>query len=184
MDQLVAHQRAQDAFAAVLALVQPAQLSRPTPCEDWDVKALIDHVIGGNQWVLDRAGLAPIDLPGDLLGAHAASAAAAQAVFAAPDGMSRMFELPFGTLPGTAFVGLRASDVFTHAWDLAKAIGQPTALDPDLAAEALAAARIRMNPAFRGPGRPFGAERPCPPGASTADELAAFLGRDLAWAAG
>jgi uncharacterized protein (TIGR03086 family) len=179
MDQLVAHQRAQEVFGAVLANVKSDQLGDPSPCAGWDVKALIDHVITGNQWVVARAGGQPSELPDDLIAAHQQSAANAQAVFAAPDGLTRMFELPFGTIPGAAFIGLRTSDALTHAWDLAKATGQPTDLDPELAAEALEASRARLNPEFRGPGRPFGPEQPCPEGRPLADQLAAFLGRTV-----
>jgi uncharacterized protein (TIGR03086 family) len=179
MDQVVAHQRAQDAFAGVLANVTPAQLAGPTPCPKWDAKALIDHVIGGNQWVQERAGLKPPELPEDLVAAHAASAAGAQAVFAAPDGLSRAFELPFGTLPGTAFIVLRTSDVLTHAWDLARATGQPTELDAEVAEEMLERGKQFMNPAYRGEGRAFGEEQPCPDNGTAADQLAAFLGRSV-----
>jgi uncharacterized protein (TIGR03086 family) len=180
MDQLEAHQRAQDVFASVLTNVSDDQLTLPTPCSEWDVATLIGHVSGGNCWVVGLAGDAPPELPDDRIAAHAATARAAQAVFAAPDGMTRMFELPFATIPGAAFIGLRASDVFTHAWDLAVATGQPTDLDPELAAAAIAAARERIAPAFRGPGRPFGEEQPCPDGGTSADQLAAFLGRVVA----
>jgi uncharacterized protein (TIGR03086 family) len=177
MDQLLAHQRAQDIFAKVFANVGEHHMSAPTPCLEWDVTALVDHVIGGNGWVQQLAGREIAAVPLEKAGALAASAAGAHAVFAADDGMSRMFELPFGTLPGAGFVGLRASDVFTHAWDLAKATGQSSDLDPELAAEALAAAKIRIQPALRGAGRPFQAEQPCPVGRPVADRLAAFLGR-------
>jgi len=177
MDQLEAHARAQAAFANVLANVTPAQFASSTPCADWDVAALVQHVIGGNQWVQQLAGLEPGPLPDDIGDALTASAAGAQSVFAAAEGMTRTFTLPFGEMPGIAFVGLRASDVFTHAWDLATATGQSTDLDPELAEEAAAAARMRISPAFRGSGRPFGAEQPCPEGRSAADQLAAFLGR-------
>jgi uncharacterized protein (TIGR03086 family) len=180
MDQVVAHQRAQDAFAGVLANVSPEQLAGPTPCSRWDSKALIDHVIGGNQWVQERAGLAPPALPEDLVAAHAMSAAGAHAVFAAPDGLSRSFELPFGTLPGSAFIVLRTTDVLTHAWDLARATGQPTDLDPEVAEEMLERGQRLMNPAFRGEGRAFGEEQPCSADAAAADRLAAFLGRPVA----
>jgi hypothetical protein len=64
-----------------------------------------------------------------------------------------------------------------HAWDLAKATGQSTDLDPELAAFSLDAAMQRMGPGFRGEGRPFGEEQPCPNGRCEADQLAAFLGR-------
>jgi uncharacterized protein (TIGR03086 family) len=177
MDQLVAHQRAQDLFAAVFARVTVDQMSAPTPCTEWDVSALVDHVIGGNGWVQQLAGREIASVPEEKSEALAASAAGAQSVFAADDGMSRMFELPFGTMPGVAFVGLRASDVFMHAWDLAKATGQSTDLDPELAAEALAAAKMRIQPAMRGAGRPFQAEQACPEGRPVADQFAAFLGR-------
>ena len=55
--------------------------------------------------------------------------------------------------------------------------GQPTDLDPELAAVCMDAARERMAPGFRGEGKPFGEEQPYPPGASGTDTLAAFLGR-------
>lgn len=177
MDQLTAHQRAQDVFAGVLANVKPDQLDAPSPCAEWNAKAIIDHVISGNQWVGQLVGREPTALPDELGPAHAGSAVIAQESFAAPDGLTRTFNLPFGDFPGTAFIGLRTVDVFTHAWDLAKATGQPTDLDPELAAEALAASKANINPAFRGPGRPFAAEQPCPEGRPTADALAAFLGR-------
>jgi hypothetical protein len=47
VDQLAAHQRAQDVFAQVLANVQPEQLGAQSPCAEWDAKAVIDHVVGG-----------------------------------------------------------------------------------------------------------------------------------------
>lgn len=177
MDQVTAHQRAQDVFAGVLANVKPEQLGLPSPCSEWDVKAVVDHVIGGNHWVENLVGVESASVPDDLLEAHSQSAAAAQAVFAASDGLTRMFELPFATLPGSAFIGLRTGDVLAHAWDVAAATGQSTDLDPEVAAEALDGAKAMLTPSFRGPGRPFGEEQPCPAGASKADELAAFLGR-------
>ena len=180
MDPLTAHQRAQDVFAAVLAGVTPDQLARPTPCAEWDADAVIQHVIGGNQWVLVVAGLEVPQRPEGMVEAHAASAAAAHAVFAAEDGLTRTYVLPFAELPGTAFALLRSADVFTHAWDLARATGQPTGLDPELAAANLATARMLMQEGLRGPGRSFGAEQPCPASATTADQLAAFLGREVA----
>jgi uncharacterized protein (TIGR03086 family) len=133
MDPLVAHQRAQDTFAHVLVNVTSDQLSSPTPCPEWDVKALIDHVIAGNQRVVERAGGHVAPLPEDVGGAHRASAKVAQETFAAPQALLRSYRLPIGELPGTAFIELRTSDLLTHAWDLAIATGQPTDLDPALA---------------------------------------------------
>ncbi|OBK51763.1 TIGR03086 family metal-binding protein [Mycobacterium sp. 1081908.1] len=181
MDPLVAHQRAQEAFAGVLANVGPEQYGGPTPCSEWTIGDLIEHVIGGNEHVVVWSGRGerPADRPDDVMAAHRATAAAAQEVFAGPDGMSTMFKLPFGELPGRFFIGLRTSDVLTHAWDLAAATSQSTDLDPELSAEQLAAVRAFVGPQFRGPDKPFAEEQPCPGGWAPADQLAAFLGRKV-----
>ncbi|MGH2366538.1 MAG: TIGR03086 family metal-binding protein [Chloroflexota bacterium] len=179
MEPLLAHQRAQDVFAGVLAGVTPDQLSRPTPCSEWSVRDLIDHVIGGNERVVQRAGMAPgtVSRPSDLAAAHRASSAAAQAIFAAPDGLTRTFDLPIGEVPGQVFVRIRALDAFAHAWDLAQAAGQPIDFDPELAAQLLESARQIIRPELRGAGKPFGLEQSCPANAAPATQLATFLGR-------
>ena len=181
MDPLVAHQRAQDAFVGVLERVSPDQFGAPTPCSEWTIGDLIEHVIGGNEQVGPWSGStdAPAGRPDDIVAAHRAAAAAAHQVFAGPDGMITTFKLPFGEIPGQVFIGMRTSDVLTHAWDLAAATGQPTDLDRELAAEQLAAVRAFVSPQFRGPGMPFGDEQPCPSERAPADQLAAFLGRKV-----
>ena len=68
-------------------------------------------------------------------------------------------------MPGSAFVGIAATDTFTHGWDLAKATGQSTDLAPQLAAGLLAGAKQFISDAIRGPEpMPFAAEQPAPPG--------------------
>ena len=133
MDPLVAHQRAQDAFAHVLARVTSDQLSLPTPCPEWNVKALIDHVIVGNQRVVERAGGQLAPLPEEPGAAHRALAKVAQEIFAEPQALTRTYQLPIGEISGAVFIELRTSDLLVHAWDLAIATGQPTDLDPELA---------------------------------------------------
>jgi uncharacterized protein (TIGR03086 family) len=179
MDPLAAHQRAQDAFSGVLANVEPQQLDDPTPCRDWAVRDLIEHVIGGNERVAIRAGLGsePPDRPGGLIEAHRATAAAAQAVFAAPGRLTTTFELPSGPVSGSAFIWIRTSDALAHAWDLAKATDQPTGLDPELATYLLAAARENLPSGLRG--RYYDDPQPCDQARPPADKLAAFLGRTV-----
>jgi uncharacterized protein (TIGR03086 family) len=181
VDPLVAHQRAQEAFAGVLANVGPGQLGGPTPCSEWTIRDLIEHVIGGNESVGPRGGSPdePAARADDLVAAHRATAAAAHEVFARPDGLTKMFKMPVAELPGQLFIGLRTTDVLTHAWDLAVATGQSTDLDPELAAEQLAAVRAFVGPQFRGPGKPFHEEEPCSSERAPADQLAAFLGRKV-----
>jgi uncharacterized protein (TIGR03086 family) len=182
MDPLVAHRRAQDTFAHVLVNVTPDQLSSPTPCSDWDVKALIEHVITGNLRVAERAGGQVAPLPEALGAAHRASAQTAQEIFAEPQALTRTYQLPIGELPGIAFMELRTSDLLVHAWDLAIATGQATDLDPELAEYVLAFSKQMMSrPGLRGDGRPYGEKQLCGDERPAADQVAAFLGRDLSW---
>ncbi len=178
MDPLVAHKRGQDAFARVLVSVTFDQLSSSTPCDEWDVKALIAHVATGNQRVVERAGGQVAPLPVDLNAAHRVSAQAAHAIFAAPGGLTRTYQLPIGDIPGMTFIEIRTSDLLTHAWDLAIATGQPADLDPELAEYVLAFLKQMVRlPGLRGAGRPYGEEQWCGDERPAADRVAAFLGR-------
>jgi uncharacterized protein (TIGR03086 family) len=96
-----------------------------------------------------------VPLPEDLGAAHRSSAKAAQETFAAPQALTRTYQLLIGELPGTAFIELRTSDLLAHAWDLAIVTGQPTDLDPELAEYVLAFSKQMMSrPGLRGAGRP------------------------------
>jgi uncharacterized protein (TIGR03086 family) len=74
--------------------------------------------------------------------------------------------------------GLFTTDAFTHAWDLAKATGQSTDLDPEMAEGVLAAVKQFVGPDMRKPGF-FDVEKPAPATATAADRVAAYLGRDV-----
>lgn len=181
MDPLVAHQRAQDVFADVLASVRPHHLDAATPCDEWTVRDLIEHVIGGNERVVIRAGLRsePAARPDGHCAAHRETAATAQAVFAASGAMTTMFALPVGQVPGSWFIRMRTTDAFVHAWDLAAATGQPTDLDPELATYLLDGTRQHITSALRGPEGYFGQPQHCDLDRPPADQLAAFLGRSV-----
>jgi uncharacterized protein (TIGR03086 family) len=180
MDPLVAHRRAQDAFAHVLIHVTSDQLSSPTPCPEWDVRSLIDHVIAGNQRVVQRAGGQVSPLPEDLGTALRVSARAAQETFTGQRALARSYQLPIGEVPGTTFIELRTSDLLVHAWDLAVATGQPTDLDSELAEYVLAfSTQMMSRPGLRGSGRPYGEEQRCADDRPAADRVAAFFGRAL-----
>lgn len=170
---------------SVLANVTPDQLDLPTPCASWKVSDLINHMVGAHQFFAAALAGQPPSAPttdysaGDFVAAFDESAAADLAAFSADGVMGTMYKLPFGEMPGVAFAGLAATDTFTHAWDLAKATGQSTDLAPALAEGLLAAARMSIPEAFRGPDgkAPFGSVADAPAGATNADQLAAFLGR-------
>ena len=170
----------------VLAGVTPEHLSQPTPCAQWSVSDLIDHIVGAQDFFASGAsGTAPSSdgsgaASGDYLAAFDAGTQRCVTAFQADGVMEKMLTLPFGPMPGAAFVGLAATDTFTHGWDLAKATGQDTDLAPDLAAQLLVGAKQSIQPAFRSEdGAVFGPELTAPAGASNADQLAAFLGRTV-----
>jgi uncharacterized protein (TIGR03086 family) len=168
----------------VLAKVTPQDLDAPTPCASWDVRALVNHFVGTARWWAARVTGA--DEPaeedyaaGDLMAAYAYSISVASAAFEADGALEKTVRLPFGEFPGTAVLGMAALDQFAHGWDLARALGLPTDLDPVVAGELLNQARQTIPDAFRGPDgqAPFGPALDAPAGAVPADQLAAFLGR-------
>ena len=77
-------------------------------------------------------------------------------------------KLPFGDLPGGMYLGLATNDVFAHGWDLAKATGQSTDLDPAMAAQLLAGMEMGLPDEIRGP---FGPMRTNVPGIEVCEHL-------------
>jgi uncharacterized protein (TIGR03086 family) len=167
----------------VLAAVRPDHFGAPTPCASWDVRALINHFIGTARWAAATIGgndvVARDHTVGDCLIAYDDSVRDAIAAFESPGTLEQTFTLPFGELSGPALMGMIAGDLFTHGWDLARAIGHHTDLDPELADELLIQAKAGVTDAMRGPDgvSSFGPIVDAPADSSPADRLAAFLGR-------
>jgi uncharacterized protein (TIGR03086 family) len=181
--------RVLDSTLAVMTNVRPDQLDGPTPCASWDVRALINHCISSTRGFAslvngdDGAGQAadPDYTTGDFVAAYRESIRVVLSAFAADGVLDRTVKLPFGEFSGAELRGLAANDQFTHGWDLARATGQSTALDSELAADLLDQARAVITEAYRGPDGVglFGPVQEAPAGASAADRLAAFLGRTV-----
>lgn len=168
----------------VLANVSKQQLGEDTPCAEWKISDLINHVVGGHYWFAamvngEEPDGAEVDFSAtDFVSAFDEGTERSLAAFRADGAMDRMLSLPFGEMPGVAFFRLAATDTFTHGWDLARATGQSTDLSPNLAATLLEGVRENLRPEFRNDqGNPFGPEQTAPVGAGNADQLAAFLGR-------
>ena len=184
-DPVAMLERAVAATEAIVAGVRSDQMDLATPCTDWTVRDVIDHVVKGNSWAVanlaSESGSAPRP-GGDMVGddpaaAFAASSAQMVAAFKAPGALAKMLDLPFGRMPGAAFAGFRMGDLLVHGWDIAKATGQPTDFAPELNEAALAAARRTMT--FDRAGSPFQPEQPVAAEAPAADRFAAFLGRTV-----
>jgi uncharacterized protein (TIGR03086 family) len=142
MDEATAFRRASDGYVQRANEVTAAQWSAATPCSDWDVRSLVNHVAGEYRWVPElMAGKTIADvgtrLDGDLLGsdpleALASAAGGAQAAAETPDALTRTVHLSFGDVPGAEYLRQMAIDSVIHAWDLARAIGADETLDPEL----------------------------------------------------
>lgn len=183
-------------FAAVrlacdtVAGVSPAQLSDPTPCTDFDVRALLGHLVAVLRRVTSIASGAPAighaplvtDVPDD--GWTAVTRAALHEVetaWADPAVLQRAMRLPFGTLPGAAALASYTGEISTHTWDLAVATGQSPAWDERVLSGALDAVHRKLPTAERPPEVPFGDAVPVPDDAPVIDRLVAWQGRDPHW---
>jgi uncharacterized protein (TIGR03086 family) len=177
--------RAFASTAAVLAQVQAVQLDAATPCASWDVRALIEHFIGSARWAgaaIGDGGAADGDRPAvDFLGAYDQGIKDALAAFGTEGALEKAVTLPLGEFSGAELMWLAVNDQFVHGWDLARAIGHDTNLDPGLADELLVRGQTWITDAYREPDGAglFGPPVKAPAGGSPADRLAAFLGRSM-----
>jgi uncharacterized protein (TIGR03086 family) len=180
-------ERACRSTAAILEMVRSADLDRSTPCASWNVRDVVNHIVGGTGYFAELAEQGAVTDRGDDGDCTATDFAATfrreaerlVAAFRAPDAMTKPMKLPFGELPGSVCVWIAAGDIFTHGWDLAKATGQPTDLEPELAGALLAQIMPLLPDSMRGPEgqAPFGPRVEVAESAPPADRLAAFTGR-------
>lgn len=128
-------------FALRLGAVAPDQWSAPTPNDEWDVRALVAHLVDEQLWapgILAGGELADIEpeIPGDPLGADpvGAHAQACAAMLTALDGvdLAATTHLSFGDVPAAEYLMQLFADHLIHTWDLARATGQDEALDEAL----------------------------------------------------
>jgi uncharacterized protein (TIGR03086 family) len=190
-DDLVAlFQRAVDSFTDKVRAVDDAQWHAPTPCADWDVYALVNHLVGEQLWVpplfegqtIEEVGTR---FDGDILRAGAvtvASRAAAEASAAVgqPGALDRTVHLSFGETPADEYLNQLLADHLVHGWDLAAALGLDTTLDPEITA-AVAGWYAEREDLYRD-GGVVGPRVDLPDGADSEDLLLAGFGRDPDWA--
>ena len=134
--------KAVDEFGRRVEAVRPDQWQAPTPDTEWDVRALINHLVVECLWappLLDGLTLADVGdrFDGDQLGDEPqavwrkAAAAAVQAV-GAEGALERTVHVSFGDIPGHEYVSQLVCDHTIHAWDLAHAIEADERLDSGL----------------------------------------------------
>ncbi|WP_406270062.1 TIGR03086 family metal-binding protein [Nocardia sp. NBC_00881] len=182
------HGRAVRLSVDVVDRVTPDRLGAETPCAEWNLQALLEHMITQNHGFAaaargsDDPGLWTVRPATDPVADYRASADDVVAAFAAEDVFERALLLP-EMLPGYGFpAGLAITfhliDSVVHAWDVAQSIGEAITLDEDLGREALRVALAVPNgPERSAPGAAFAPGLVVPDETPVLDRILLLLGR-------
>lgn len=193
-DPVASLARATDAFEGVLTRVEPQQWTLPTPCPEWNVRQLVEHVVSGQRLFAQVMRGVPLEVAArereewaglldtdDAAAIYRDSSAELVAAFGVPGALERMVTVPAGAMPGVAALHLRATEALVHGWDLAQACGLAFDPPPDVAEGEIAFSGPmleRIPPERRA--RRFGTSQPVDDSAPPIDRLAALLGRNPA----
>jgi uncharacterized protein (TIGR03086 family) len=168
----------------LIAGVTPDRRHRSTPCPDFDVAALVDHLVG---WVGSfEAAANGRTFEGDPSAARAGDDPAAQFRASAAGlvagwrahGFDRTVSIAGGDSPAGAAFDMTLMEFLTHGWDLAVGSGQRVPFTQEEAEEVLARAERTLPPQYRGEHMPFGDIVPIDDDAPALDRLIGFMGRD------
>jgi uncharacterized protein (TIGR03086 family) len=190
MDHRDAHERCLVLFGELVDGIPDEAWDDETPCEDWDVRALVNHNVAENRWAAELLNGRTIDevgdrYGGDLLGddpsrAYREAAEAARRAAALDGALEGDVHVSWGRIPAVEFLAQRWTDLLIHGWDLAVATEQPPRLPEDLV-EAAYRGMAANEEAVRASGV-FGVAVQVPDDAERATELLAIAGRDRhAW---
>jgi uncharacterized protein (TIGR03086 family) len=181
------YRRSVEWWSERVAAVRDDQWDLPTPCTEWSVRDLVNHVVGEDRWTSPLMRGQTIEqvgdrFEGDLLGDDprwAGRDAAAEAAAAVEETLPAhgTVQLSYGEESMDEYVRQLTADHLVHGWDLAAATGADRELDPGLL-DGVGAWFERMEEAYRGAGI-IGAR-----GALTGDpqaDLLARFGRDARW---
>jgi uncharacterized protein (TIGR03086 family) len=186
------HDQALAATRRYVAGVGANQWQGPSPCEGWDVRELVNHIVSGNFWAGELARGKTIEdvgdrLDGDILGddptvAYDESARAASEAFHAPGAMEAPCAVSYGPVPGSVYCGHRFLDVLIHGWDLAVATGQPYNPPDDAVSTIEPLVQNLSNP--KGTPGLFGPRVDVPDSAPRFHQVLGLAGRDPNWSSG
>lgn len=143
-DPVSLYPRAAAEFGRRLAAVTPDNMHDATPCADWDVRQLVNHLVNENRWLpplLDGRTIADVGdrFDGDLVGDDPAATwadamAASVAAVGEPGVLERTVHVSFGDITGAEYLSQIVTDHLIHGWDLARATGGDESADPELVA--------------------------------------------------
>jgi uncharacterized protein (TIGR03086 family) len=181
------HRRVVEGWQSRVENVPGSAWGERTPCEDWDVRALVNHVVGEQLWTPPIAEGRTVDdvgdrFDGDVLGDDPVATgrrSAKDAIDAADAKLAEggIVHLSFGDFPIEEYVWQLSTDHLIHGWDLAAATGQDRTMDPDLV-EAVAGWFVEREELYRSAGA-VGPRRDA--GDDPQSQLLAACGRDPSW---
>ena len=175
-DPVVLFERAGTSAVALAAQVRDDQRSAPTPCTDWDVEALLGHMVGGTGYLLTALGIESSPGVNDAESYRGAMALRVESLRQPGALQIRcMSSAGFEWSVAEATAGT-AMDQLVHTWDLAVAIGADRELDPEAVGAVVEMFLPQMPEIGRSAGI-VGPEVPVPEGASPQDRLLGAMGR-------
>ena len=179
-------ERTTTAAGRVVAGVKTDQLSDPTPCTEWTVRDLLNHMIGcaemfGSAASGERSSVNPFGTPDDVLGDDPAATyddAVIRLVTAwRTNGLDGTVPLLRGETPAQVACTIALCDQLVHGWDLAQATGQQFEPDDESIDAAWDFTQANMSPEGRGEGKPFQRPVDIEDSAPKLERLMAFMGR-------
>jgi uncharacterized protein (TIGR03086 family) len=180
------HRQALGMFTERVRAVREGQWDAPTPCTEWSVHDLVNHLAAEQLWVprivRDGATIAEVGdaYEGDQLGddpvaAWERAATAATEAFNGQDALCRTVHLSYGDSSAAAYCAQMTTDAAVHAWDLARAIGADERMPDELADAALREVQPYAHALAKS--SLFSASIEPPPGADQQTKLLCLLGR-------
>jgi uncharacterized protein (TIGR03086 family) len=136
MDVIAALEQSYDQTARLAVRLTAAELDAASPCEGWDVRATLNHLLGATwMFTLVNQGQPAEEDAGDVIGDDASLAVTAAAKenlasWRQPGALEGDRSYPFGTFPAPAAAMLNLEEVVVHNWDVAKATGRGLVIDP------------------------------------------------------
>lgn len=161
----------------VLHQLKPADNGLPTPCENFSVTQLVDHLVGSVCGIGKALGLELLDSPSASAEARVADAAQATLEAFTKRGLEGTIDMGFAELPATMVANILNLEFLVHAWDLASATGAELEVAPALSDYVLTLARNTISPQMRGAS--FAEETLVGESAASLERLVAFTGREV-----
>jgi uncharacterized protein (TIGR03086 family) len=165
-------------LSGVTENLKPEHLDKPTPCSEFTVRGVLEHMIGGGTaFAAAYRGETPPEPDfSDPLENFSAAMGELSAAVSAPGALDKTVEAPFGEVPGDVFARFIALDGLVHGWDIAQATGQSYDPPKDLVDAVDAFARQSIDPLR---GAAFGDAVEPSSGATPIECLAAYTGRSV-----